>query len=302
MDIPHRALAEANQRLRLFNASPTLLERRFNKSSPPYRSQSGTPVGGGPSEVSQDDPALLRKLREIARMIPLKWAENQYAGMSQKEKQEALEEWEEIRTCIEKDKEKREKRLDKFLYEGPTYGLFPDDDEAPESPPTVHTPRTRPTVGKRKREAGDPHREHSPTGSSPEPISRLTKRARTGNAEDRSIRPRRSTGQASIGEIRDRTGGRAQNSTAAQAIVGVSPKPSGLSGRPKRNNAKSLSAAKTKPSAKKIPKKNAAVDRLQGPASQGPVRRSERIAAIQARAVQSARQVAKARPGRKPNR
>ena len=179
-DPSYRALAEANQRRRLFNASPTMLELCFNKTPPPYRSQSGTPLGGGPSEVSQDDPALLRRLRKIARMIPLKWAENQYAGMSQKEKQEALEEWEEIRNCIEKDKEEREKRLDKFLYEGPTYGSFPDDDEAPESPPTVHTPLIRPTAGKRKREAGDPHREHSLTGSSPKPICRPTKRVRNG--------------------------------------------------------------------------------------------------------------------------
>jgi hypothetical protein len=171
-----QSLAQANRSLGLFGAQGSGVLDRFNEEPPPYRSRSQTPIDVDEPDEQEEDPALLRRLEEAARNIPIKWAADPYAGMTQEEKQQALR-WEKgllerYEERMREGKERHEKQWDRQ----PEFGLFGAKPTFGSSPPAESAESSIARGRKRKRdedsdvsgghEAGSPELEHD-TASPP---------------------------------------------------------------------------------------------------------------------------------------
>ena len=189
----YQARNETNRRpFQLFGDSSTgALESRLEELPPPYRSLATTPIHGR-TEVTEDTPELLQRLKENARMLPFLWKEHwdaEFVALPQEEKQRLIDKRAALRKREEEREKRREEAIDRILFILPTgcnlNGLFavPKDETPPAriASPNLDPPTSTETR-KRKRETGNNSDSLAPSDFS-KPGSRTSKRARTKSAD-----------------------------------------------------------------------------------------------------------------------
>ena len=148
------AILQANEQLQAHPASPSAFERRFDESPPSYHSRSRShslTLNVEPSEAADDDPAILQKLAEDARAIPMLWEQNRYLGWSTESIQRDINAWNDAGKRVEQAKAEKKERLFKLLISGPSYGLFENHEAIPKDASSNHLQTDKAMTGKRKR-------------------------------------------------------------------------------------------------------------------------------------------------------
>lgn len=169
----HQELAEANRGLQIFGEQGSASFERFNHTPPPYRSRSVTPLENDNPARSETDSAVLPRLKEAARRLPIEYARNPWKGMTQREIERAIQKGYEIDRRIAKKERETQERIKEAMRLSPNWDLFAGVEESPSHLETTLADAAEPRVSnncKRKRNAYE---------TSPEPEISSTEAAQT---------------------------------------------------------------------------------------------------------------------------
>jgi hypothetical protein len=263
--------------------------RNLQRSPPPYFSRSLTPVERG-SDEQQDDAAFLQALEETARRLPMKWAANIYAGMSEEQRLFAIQRGKEIDRQIAKEREERILADAKFFSKPTEARLFTEprilsfDSWTPTEPPNQSVAPCRKRKVMQESDI-EPEAQGLSIEVVQDPAGRPRKRARFASSDTSAADPITQRHPVSThGEKKKEEEQEAKKEQASKSLVSQTHRVARPARKKKRSSSAETRQNQAMPRSKGTKMHAAAHERC--PNSHPSPRRSERIAQRAARRLQ----------------